>query len=233
MIYVTSDLHGYPLEKFKELLNKANFSNDDYCFVLGDVIDRGDEGVKILEWLMLQPNIELLLGNHEATLLSNLFLFTEVTDDSINKLNLEQLELYYTWMNNGGKPTVEQLRQRPKNVIDDIIDYIKDAPLYETVNVNGKDFLLTHSALDNFDKNKPLTDYNEHDFLWYRPYLEDRYFDDIICIFGHTPTVLYGSEYRGKILKTETWIDIDTGASSGLPPALLRLDDMKEFYLTD
>ncbi len=233
MIYVTSDLHGYPLEKFKELLNKANFSNDDYCFVLGDVIDRGEDGVKTLEWLMLQPNIELLLGNHEATLLSNLFLFTEVTDDSINKLNLEQLELYYTWMNNGGKPTVEQLRQRPKDVIDGIIDYIKDAPLYETVNVNGKDFLLTHSALDNFDKAKPLTDYNEHDFLWYRPYLEDRYFDDIICIFGHTPTVLYGSEYRGKILKTETWIDIDTGASSGLPPALLRLDDMKEFYLTD
>lgn len=233
MIYVTSDLHGYPLDEFKRLLKKANFSDNDYCFVLGDVIDRGNDGVKTLEWLMLQPNIQLLLGNHETFLLSNLFLFTEVTDDSVNQLNLEQLELFNIWMNNGGRATVDELRKRPKDVINDIVDYIKDAPLYESINVNGKDFLLTHSALDNFDKNKPLNRYSEHDFLWHRASMDERYYDDAICIFGHTPTVLYGSNFRGKILKTETWIDIDTGASSGLPPALLRLDDMKEFYLTD
>lgn len=233
MIYVTSDLHGYPLDEFKRLLKKANFSDNDYCFVLGDVIDRGNDGVKTLEWLMLQPNIQLLLGNHETFLLSNLFLFTEVTDDSVNQLNLEQLELFNIWMNNGGRATVDELRKRPKDVINDIVDYIKDAPLYESINVNGKDFLLTHSALDNFDKNKPLNRYSEHDFLWHRTSMDERYYDDAICIFGHTPTVLYGSNFRGKILKTETWIDIDTGASSGLPPALLRLDDMKEFYLTD
>ena len=150
MVYVTSDLHGYPLKEFKKLLDKANFTSDDYCFVLGDVIDRGPESVKLLEWLMLQPNIELLLGNHEAVLLSNLFLFSEVTDDSINKLNLEQLELFNAWMNEGGKATVDELRKRPKEVIDDIIDYIKDAPIYECINVNGRDFLLSHSALENF-----------------------------------------------------------------------------------
>lgn len=26
MIYVTSDLHGYPLEKIKDMLNKVGFS---------------------------------------------------------------------------------------------------------------------------------------------------------------------------------------------------------------
>ena len=41
MIYVTSDLHGYPLEKFKELLGSAGFSDNDYLFVLGAVIARG------------------------------------------------------------------------------------------------------------------------------------------------------------------------------------------------
>lgn len=30
MTYVISDLHGYPLEKFKELLEKAEFSNNDF-----------------------------------------------------------------------------------------------------------------------------------------------------------------------------------------------------------
>ena len=48
MVYVTSDLHGYPLAEFKELLAKANFSDNDYCFVLGDVIDRGPESIELL-----------------------------------------------------------------------------------------------------------------------------------------------------------------------------------------
>ena len=49
MIYVTSDLHGYPLEKIKDMLNKVGFSNDDFLFVLGDVIDRGEDGIKIFK----------------------------------------------------------------------------------------------------------------------------------------------------------------------------------------
>ena len=44
-----------------------------------------------------------------------------------------------------------------------------------------------------------------------------------------TSTVAYGEEYDGKIIKTETWIDIDVGAGFGRQPVLLRLDDMKEF----
>ena len=39
----------------------------------------------------------------------------------------------------------------------------------------------------------------------------------------------HGEEYEGKIIKTETWIDIDVGAGFGRQPVLLRLDDMKEF----
>ena len=39
----------------------------------------------------------------------------------------------------------------------------------------------------------------------------------------------YGEGYRGKILKTRTWIDIDVGAGYGMEPVLLRLDDMQEF----
>lgn len=39
MTYVISDLHGYPLEKFKELLKKAAFSDNDFLYISGDVID--------------------------------------------------------------------------------------------------------------------------------------------------------------------------------------------------
>ena len=66
MIYVTSDLHGYPLELFKKLLDKSGFTDDDFLYVLGDVADRGEAGVELLLWIMAQPNVELILGNHEA-----------------------------------------------------------------------------------------------------------------------------------------------------------------------
>ena len=44
MIYVISNLHGYPIKKFIELLNKANFCDDVFLYVLGDVVDRGKQG---------------------------------------------------------------------------------------------------------------------------------------------------------------------------------------------
>ena len=87
MVYVTSDLHGYPLAEFKELLAKANFSDNDYCFVLGDVIDRGPESTELLRWMMMQQNVELIMGNHEAMLLACSFLFDEITDESLDNLS--------------------------------------------------------------------------------------------------------------------------------------------------
>ena len=50
-----------------------------------------------------------------------------------------------------------------------------------------------------------------------------------MTVFGHTPTVSFGKEYDGKIIKTDTWIDIDAGAGFGREPVLLRLEDMREF----
>ena len=42
----------------------------------------------------------------------------------------------------------------------------------------------------------------------------------------------YDDKYEGKILKTDTWIDIDVGAGHGEEAVLLRLDDEKEFRLS-
>ena len=86
-------------------------------------------------------------------------------------------------------------------------------------------------SVEKFDKNKKLSEYADDEFLWARPALDERYFDEIMTIFGHTPTVAYGEEYDGRIIKTDTWIDIDMGAGFGRKPVLLRLDDMKEFRL--
>ena len=73
---------------------EEDFGDEDFCFVLGDVIDRGKEGVKTLLWLMNQPNFELVLGNHESMMLDCDFICEDITHKSIANLTEEKLEIY-------------------------------------------------------------------------------------------------------------------------------------------
>jgi len=230
MIYVVSDLHGYSLEKFEKLLDSVGFCDDDFLYVLGDVIDRGTDGIEILKWLIFQDNSRLILGNHEAMMLACDFLFEEITDKSLAEFSTYRWESLQTWRRNGGEETIDALSAEPQSVRKFILDYLRRCPLYEQITVAGKKFLLVHAGLGFYEEGKDLAHYTTHDLLWSRPDLNDEYSHDFVTILGHTPTGYYGGEYNGKILKTPTWIDIDVGCARGLPPALLRLDDMAEFY---
>lgn len=234
-IYVTSDLHGLPLKDLKSLLNKVDFKENDWLYILGDVVDRkNDGGVEVLKWLLEQPNAQLILGNHEAMLLSCSFVFDEITDENLIGFTRDKMELLMNYTQNGGDVTLKALRElmhTSPETVEDILYYLREAPLYETVSTRNNDFLLVHSGIDNFDKNKKLSDYTADEFIWAWPEITDEYFDDVITVFGHTPTMSYDHENKGKILRTKTWIDIDVGVPYGNKPALLRLDDLKEFYL--
>ena len=232
MIYVISDLHGYPHEKFLQLLKSAGFCDDDFLYILGDVIDRnGDGGIKTLCWLLEQPNVQLILGNHEAMLLSCEFLFSEITDANIEGLTADKLEFYNTYCLNGGTATLGSLRKLPKDTQADIFDYLRDTPVYDAITVNSRDYLLVHAGLKNFSPDKKIPDYTPDELLWESPEFGDEYYPDIVTVFGHTPTFSYGEEFRGKIIRTNTWTAIDTGAAYGEKPVLLRLDDGSEFTL--
>ncbi len=186
------------------MLSKVGFSDDDFCFVLGDVIDRGEDGMKILKWMMSQPNMELILGNNEAMMLSCEFLFDEITEETISKFTGSKLDSYLNWECNGARPTINALYSTITSEIKYILEYLHEAPLYETVSVAGKDFLLMHSDIDNF--NKKLSEYSKDEFLWIRPKIDDRYFDDVITVFDCAPTIFYGEKYMGKAVITDTWI---------------------------
>lgn len=234
MIYVTSDLHGCRLEDLQRLLRSADFSDEDFLFVLGDVIDRGEHGAQLLLWLTEQPNVQLILGNHEAMLLSCAFLFQEVTDESLEDLDTDKLRLLSQWMKNGAAPTLAGLRKLLKSdpeLVEGILDYLRGAPLYETVRAGGKNYLLVHAGLEGYAPGKNLESYAPHDLIWARPTLDTRYSSRFTTVFGHTTTEHYGEAYRDRALKTDTWICIDTGAARGGSPMLLRLGDEREFYL--
>ena len=232
-VYVTSDLHGFSIEEFKRLLASVGFGEDDWLYILGDVIDRNnDGGVSILLWLLEQPNVQLIRGNHEQMMLSCAFLFDEISDETLARLPANAVESLTRWYSNGAQPTVASMKELllvSPELVTDILDYLRETPLCESVEAGGRSFLLCHAGFGNFSADKKLSDYSENELLWNRPSLEDRYFDGVITVFGHTPTG-YLAGRRGKAVRTETWIDVDVGVSSGTPPMLLRLDDLREIY---
>lgn len=66
MIYVCSDIHGH-YGLYLALLERLSLKPSDTLYILGDVIDRGPDGIKILQDMMKRPNVVPILGNHEFT----------------------------------------------------------------------------------------------------------------------------------------------------------------------
>ena len=229
MIYVISDLHGR-FDRYQQMLEVIEFTLDDTLYVLGDVIDRGPDGIKILQDMMFRPNVFPFLGNHEFTAAICLpWLMQEVTDQSLNALDGTQIAALSEWIANGGGVTLRSLKELATEEREEVLEYFREMELFAEVETNDQSFVLTHSGLSNFSPDRPLSDYNLEDFLFCRPGMDTVYFPDKFLIFGHTPTrYLSGQD---KILRQKTWIDIDCGcaAPSGRLGCLC-LDTMEEFY---
>lgn len=231
MIYVSSDWHGASLEAIERLLDQANFTENDFLYVLGDVIDRGEHGVELLKWMMPKSNIKLILGNHEAMLLGSALFLGEESGQILDDMGMTVMECFDLWNYNGGEPTVRSLQREAPEIRHDIVTYLHKAPLFDRVTVGEKAYVLVHGGLDGFAPEKKMEEYTASELLWARPAPDTRYSEEFTTVLGHTPTRYYGYEHKGKILKMPTWIDVDTGTADGLPPALLCLDNGEEFYL--
>ena len=55
MKYVMSDIHGN-FNKYIEMLNLINFTEEDELYILGDIFDRGSQPLDILEHIMKHKN---------------------------------------------------------------------------------------------------------------------------------------------------------------------------------
>lgn len=112
----------------------------------------------------------------------------------------------------------------------DILDYLREFALYEEVEVGDRSFVLVHGGLDNFAPEKALEDYGMEDLLFSRPKPDTVYWSDKTVICGHTPTWYLGAD-ANRIVRTDSWIDIDCGWGSGGLLGCLCLDTLGEFYV--
>lgn len=56
MTYVMSDLHG-AFDRYITMLEKVDFGAEDELYVIGDVVDRGEQPMEILLDMMKRANV--------------------------------------------------------------------------------------------------------------------------------------------------------------------------------
>lgn len=231
MTYVMSDLHGM-YDRFIAMLEKIDFSDSDELFIIGDIIDRGERPVDILEYVMDKPNITVLLGNHEVMARDFLRRLTaEITDGNTSSFDNDFMVELAIYKHNGGIPTINRLLALPPNKQQRVLDFIDSLYAYEAIDIGDSTFVLVHAGLGNFRKDKKISEYSLYELLELRPDYERQYFDDdsVYIVSGHTPTKLISGKW--EIYHSHNNIVIDCGAAFGGRLACLRLEDMAEFYV--
>lgn len=233
MNYVLSDIHGNR-QRFDSIMEQIALQPEDTLYVLGDVIDRYPDGIRILRQLMKMPNIKMLLGNHEYMMLDALYYHRDEPADDF-AAQYQQERRLALWYRNSGNITHSYLKHLRKTVRAEIFAYLDALPLNISLTVNETDYLLVHGgAVCQYEergwRGPSFRDVREF-AVWsrYKAYEEGP--PGKTVIFGHTPTNHYQDGEALRIWKGNRLIGIDCGA--GWPQgrlACLRLEDGREFY---
>lgn len=236
MTFVVSDIHGC-YDEYKKLLERIHFRADDTLYVLGDVIDRGADGFKILLDMAGRANIITLMGNHEAMAIVALSYLSNTLQEGKTILDEENKEAVEIWFCNGGEVSFFDFLSLDKEQMQIVWNYMQKLPLYKEISLGGKQFILVHGGLDNFSTDRPMEDYTPDEILWCHTKPDTVYFQDKLLICGHTPTPLLYAESGKSIDQVQffhgkTFIDIDCGCV--FPRGCLGclcLDTMEEIYI--
>lgn len=224
--YVMSDIHG-EADRFHAMLEKISFSLEDTLYILGDVIDRGPDGISLLKEITGMPNAVMLLGNHE-------YMMLQYMNPSASKADIRR------WNRNGNAPTLAKFLRLKAKEQKEILHYLKTLPTHLEVTAGDRKFYLVHG----FPRE------NVHDEVWGRPTMETpNPIPDYRLIIGHTPvqyliedeqeqinfeTAIEAKGDHLRVAHTPGFIDIDCGCGHDIPIkalACLRLEDMVEAYV--
>lgn len=231
MIYVIGDIHGKK-DKYDEILAKISPKETDAVFILGDVIDVGDDSIEILQDMMYRANIYPVLGEHEYMAKKILPLISDCksTDEAMSKLSGSDKELFEKWLTMKSEKTLSDFFSLSEEDKESIIDYLSEFQPFEEIEAGGKTFVLVHAGIENFDADKDLEDYSEEDFVFTSTDYSKVYFKNKYLITGHTPTVAINPKFMGKVYSKNGHIALDCGAAYGGKLAAICLDALKLYY---
>lgn len=251
--YVISDVHGQ-YKTYMKMIKKIDLKADDTLYVLGDVIDRGKDGIKILNDLMKRPNAVMLLGNHEILMLDALKNFDEIFNK--DRHDTDDIDL---WLDpgNGGEATFEEYKKLSEKKRKAIIDYLESSLILKKVKIGSKTYHLSHAYTSErrFKEELYYSDLT-HEEIWEIVWINiyDRAFisdnnhklypnKKTIYVSGHTFTQrldCVDEEGRGLIFHDTDYYgyhvyNVDCGMALNNKSSqlgCLRLDDGEMFYVS-
>ena len=203
-VFASSDWHGCGTVANKVL---DFLKPDDKLYFLGDAIDRGPDGFKIMTKLLNDPRVTYMMGNHELMMLEALMYIMGLK----NKKGSDDLWLY----DNGGEATFKDMDYGIGLDLIKLCHQIKNMPfLCHYTSKDGKNIILEHagytpSKKDSLEPISPL-----HDSLWDRSHFRDKWQEDlseVYLIHGHTPVqyLMFEYGYYGQGPKTKEELIIE------------------------
>ncbi|MEG2038413.1 MAG: metallophosphoesterase [Oscillospiraceae bacterium] len=224
-IYVLSDLHGN-YDRYLKFLQYSNFNNRDTLYIIGDVLDRGDKGIPLLQDIMKRKNINLLKGNHELMMLpilNDLMFQSQAAQQAIIQEELAIASI-------GQKETLQDFCRLTVKEQNEITYYLSELPLYEEIEINGTNFILVHAGLPDFS-DMPIEYYDENELMFGpHDFYINHYDNGSKIIVGHLPTKFINGATPHKIYHINDTIAIDCGCGFGGQLGVLCLNTMEEMY---
>ncbi len=229
MIYAMSDLHGcYDL--YMKMLEEIKLSSSDTLYLLGDYVDRGDDGFEIILDVARRKNVVALMGNHDFYAYSVL---SEMIDNPDAKEKPYIRSIYNTWMYNGGLTTYDHFWMLNEMKRRHVLSVMESFVNYADVTVGERRFTMVHGGIANYDPALPMDYYSVKELACFREDYTKPKFNEPgrFLVTGHTPTVYIDSYSRGRIYRKQDHIAIDCGAVFELGLGCICLDTLEEFYV--
>ena len=222
MTYVISDIHGN-YKKFLDLLEQIKLKDEDILYLLGDLVDYGEESMELIEDVSLRLNVYPIAGEHDFLAVRMLRGFDNMLKSGATP-DAEYVAEMTQWVKDGGQPTLEAFRALDEDAREGVLEYLEEMTLFEDLKIKGKRYVLVHAGVADYDAGSDLEDYLPEDF--FSEPLDASYalIEDATVVVGHVPT------QSGKITRGEGSIFMDCGACEGGKLACLCLETGREYY---
>lgn len=210
-LLVFGDIHG-KWDRFMMAYPKAAFNPDkDLLIFLGDYLDRGEQPVPVMEWVMEhfgQRHMIFLRGNHEQMFYKAM----KDKEESGRLLSFLFGSPKAFWLNNGGSITYSEIQKsgRKEALLNSWLKLVEQLPLYTEVEVNGRLYWFMHA---DCEPDIPLAEQKTKTLLWNRslamhPQLHQ---GEQTIVLGHTPVQALGYKAQPQWLQDGKLVLMDTG----------------------